>query len=83
MTNKEIEDFFFNTSVNILGNNDLRIPQQEGYDAIRDHFAKSDKQCFVQLPVGCGKTGLMGLTPFGLASGRVLIITPNLTIREN
>ena len=44
---------------------------------------KAMNLCYVQLPVGCGKTGLMGLTPFGVAKGRVLIITPNLTIREN
>ena len=58
-------------------------PQREGYDAIQRYFQDSDKPCYVQLPVGCGKTGLVGLTPFGLASGRVLIVAPNLTIRMN
>lgn len=83
MDNSEIQKFFHDTKANIWGNASLREPQIEGYFAIRDHFAKSAEPCYVQLPVGCGKTGLMGLTPFGIAKGRVLIIAPNLTIREN
>lgn len=83
MDSKEISKFFQETQVNIWRNPNLREPQIEGYFAIREHFRESDEPCYVQLPVGCGKTGLMGLTPFGVAEGRVLIITPNLTIREN
>jgi len=83
MQNHEIALFFRDTPVSIFGNSSLRDPQREGYDAIQRHFRDSSKPCYVQLPVGCGKTGLMGLTPFGLASGRVLIVAPNLTIRAN
>jgi len=83
MDNTEIEQFFRDTKTSIWQNASLREPQIEGYFAIRSHFAKSNEPCYVQLPVGCGKTGLMGLTPFGIAKGRVLIIAPNLTIREN
>ena len=83
MNNGEIERFFSDTKVSIWHNGSLREPQIDGYFAIRDHFTKSNEACYVQLPVGCGKTGLMGLTPFGIAKGRVLIIAPNLTIREN
>ena len=83
MDSKEISKFFQETQVNIWRNPNLREPQIDGYLAIRAHFKESDEPCYVQLPVGCGKTGLMGLTPFGVAKGRVLIITPNLTIREN
>ena len=83
MDSKEISEFFQETQVNIWRNPNLREPQIDGYLAIRAHFKESDEPCYVQLPVGCGKTGLMGLTPFGVAKGRVLIITPNLTIREN
>ncbi|MDR4505207.1 MAG: DEAD/DEAH box helicase family protein [Candidatus Scalindua sp.] len=78
-----IEQFFFETEVGIWNNPSLREPQIDGYFAIREHFQSSDEPCYVQLPVGCGKTGLMGLTPFGISKGRVLIIAPNLTIREN
>jgi len=83
MDNAEIERFFRDTKANIWQNASLRDPQIEGYFAIREHFARGKEPCYVQLPVGCGKTGLMGLTPFGIAKGRVLIIAPNLTIREN
>jgi DNA repair protein RadD len=83
MDNAEIERFFSDTKVSVWQNASLREPQIEGYFAIREHFSKSKDPCYVQLPVGCGKTGLMGLTPFGIAKGRILIIAPNLTIREN
>lgn len=83
MENAEIARFFAETKVTISGNASLREPQIEGYFAIREHFEGKSTSCYVQLPVGCGKTGLMGLAPFGVAKGRVLIIAPNLTIREN
>ena len=83
MDNVEIATLFADTDVSIYGNSLLRLPQIEGYAAIKEHFESSDGAGYVQLPVGCGKTGLMGLTPFGIARGRVLIITPNVTIRAN
>lgn len=82
MNNDEIGEFFKTTEVKIWNNPSLREPQIDGYFAIRDHFHQSTESCYVQLPVGCGKTGLMGLTPFGISTGRVLIIAPNLTIRD-
>ncbi len=81
MENNDIAKFFSETHCQIWGNPSLREPQVEGYFAIRDHFKNSSSPCYAQLPVGCGKTGLMGLVPFGIAQGRVLIIAPNLTIR--
>ena len=83
MDSRDIEQFSWDTEVSIWHNQSLRVPQMEGYFAIREHFNGSDEPCYVQLPVGCGKTGLMGLSPFGIARGRVLIIAPNLIIREN
>ena len=82
MNNDEIHHFFRDTEVRIWRNPLLREPQMDGYSAIRDHFRQSSEPCYVQLPVGCGKTGLIGLTPFAIATGRVLIIAPNLTIRD-
>lgn len=83
MDNTEIAKFFSETKVAIWQNGSLREPQIEGYFAIRAHFKETNGPAYVQLPVGCGKTGLMGMAPFGVAKGRVLIIAPNLTIREN
>ena len=82
INNAQIHEFFSNTEMRIWRNPSLREPQIEGYFAIRDHFHQSNEPCYVQLPVGCGKTGLIGLTPFGIATGRVLVIAPNLTIRD-
>ncbi len=82
MTNDQIASFFRDTKVHIYGNAGLREPQIGGYHAIHQHFEESREPCYVQLPVGSGKTGLIGITPFGLADGRVLVVTPNLTIRD-
>lgn len=82
MNNDDIGEFFKTTGVKVWNNPSLREPQIDGYFAIRDHFHQSKEPCYVQLPVGCGKTGLIGLTPFGISTGRVLIIAPNLTIRD-
>ncbi len=83
MDNQEIAAFFRDTQVNIEGNRALREPQRDAYRKTREHFAESTTAGYVQLPVGCGKTGLMGVTPFGISRGRVLIVVPNLTIRDN
>ncbi len=82
MTNAEVKDFFDSTLVSIHGNDLLREPQREGYEAIVSHFEDEEGPCYVQLPVGCGKTGLMGIAPFGVSPGRVLIVAPNLTVRD-
>jgi DNA repair protein RadD len=83
MNNSEIAAFFATQEVNIFNNSALREPQRDGYFAIKQHFDESAESCYVQLPVGCGKTGLMGLAPFQNAAGRVLIVAPNLIIRAN
>jgi DNA repair protein RadD len=82
MTNDEVKSFFDNTIVNIHGNHQLREPQREGYQAIVNHFGNNNGPSYIQLPVGCGKTGLMGITPFCVADGRVLIVAPNITVRD-
>ena len=69
-------------TANIEQNRFLREPQREAYTAIRTHFKIHNESAIVQIPVGCGKTGLMAVLPFGVANGRVLIVAPNVTIRE-
>ena len=81
MDNKKIKDFFQNCKVNIVDNENLREPQLEGYKAVLNHFRASQEHAIIQIPVGCGKTGLMSILPFGLAEGRILIIAPNLEIK--
>lgn len=73
---------FQSANANIEANELLREPQRDAHRRVREHFAGSDTPAIVQIPVGCGKTGIMATLPFGIAEGRVLVITPNLTIRK-
>jgi superfamily II DNA or RNA helicase len=82
LTNEEVAKFFAEAPVRLDGNVNLRVPQIEGYEAARDYFAEGGHRAVAQIPVGCGKTGLITLLPFGIARGRVLVIAPNLTIRR-
>jgi DNA repair protein RadD len=81
-TNRPIEELFMSIDADIEGNDWLRDPQREAYEAVHSFFAAGKKKAVVQLPVGCGKTGLIAILPFGISRGRVLVIAPNLTIRE-
>ncbi len=73
---------FVTANADIEANELLREPQREAHRAVREHFANSSEPGILQIPVGCGKTGLISTLPFGIAEGRVLVITPNLTIRK-
>lgn len=73
---------FMTANADIEANDLLREPQKEAHHAVRNHFAQSNEPGILQIPVGCGKTGIMATLPFGVAEGRVLVITPNLTIRK-
>lgn len=73
---------FATANANIEANDLLREPQREAHRAVREHFKDSNDPGILQIPVGCGKTGIMATLPFGVARSRVLVITPNLTIRK-
>ncbi|HDX9587632.1 TPA: DEAD/DEAH box helicase family protein [Bacillus pseudomycoides] len=70
---------------NILENDNLRNAQINAYVEISKHFLleKSKEHAVVVLPTGAGKTGVMAISPFGLSKGRVLIITPQLVIKDH
>lgn len=76
--------YFINSKPNILGNPNLREPQISAYLYTYNHFIKESKtsDALILLPTGVGKTGLMGLLPYDISSGRVLIITPQLIIKD-
>lgn len=82
LSSQIVSDFFATTKLSVSGNPRLRDPQQEGHAAAVSHFAAGGGQAVEQIPVGCGKSGLITLLPFGIAAGRVLVIAPNLTIRD-
>ena len=79
---RAMEDFFTTVDYQIENNAELRDPQREAHAATLGHFARSGESAILQLPVGCGKSGVIALLPFGLARGRVLVISPNVTIRD-
>lgn len=81
--NQPLEQFFLSQEVDIDGNLLLRDAQREAYAAAHEFFqAERGREALLQLPVGCGKSGLIALLPFGISRGRVLIIAPNLTIKS-
>lgn len=73
-------EFFKTTNPNITDNRQLREPQREGFLAIEK--AIEEKEIGIVLPVGCGKSGLIALTPFAYKSNRVLIIAPYVKLAE-
>src|ERR1700691_5555999 len=80
--NRPIERFFLGLDSKIEGNDYLRDPQREGYLRTYEFFRAGKNKAMLQIPVGCGKTGLASLLPLGLAEGRVIVIAPNLTIKN-
>lgn len=77
-------NYFLLANPNIGENEDLREPQIAAYYHAYEHFIKRGKKshALIVLPTGVGKTGLMGLLPYNISKGRVLIITPQLTIKD-
>ena len=56
---------------NIEANDRLREPQSQAHRAVREHFDQASEPAIIQIPVGCGKTGIIATLPFGIASGPI------------
>jgi superfamily II DNA or RNA helicase len=82
MDSDAVKAFFRQTAASIRENRQLREPQRDAWVAISEHIASGGGPSYIQLPVGCGKTGVMGIAPFGVSNGRVLIVAPNITVRD-
>lgn len=78
-----VAEFFADADAHITGNVHLREPQREAFEAAVTHFANDPGPAIVQLPVGCGKTGVAAILPFALSESRTLVIAPNTTIRRH
>ncbi|MCP5069703.1 MAG: DEAD/DEAH box helicase family protein [bacterium] len=76
------QSIFVTALPDIEANEGLREPQREAHRAVREHFEQLSGPAMLVIPVGCGKSGLISVLPFGIATGRVLVIAPNLTIRD-
>ena len=81
--NQPINSFFASLDYKIAENDELREPQREAYLRTYDFFQAGKNKAILQIPVGCGKSGIAAILPLGIAKGRVLVIAPNLTIRKN
>lgn len=81
-SNVPLEQFFLKTQALIEENLQLREPQVEAYKALYEYFRSGRQSAIIQIPVGCGKSGIAAIAPFGIARGRVLVVAPNLTIKE-
>ena len=68
----------------VTGNPQLREPQIGAYEAIAGHDFDSEasREVSVVLPVGCGKSGLLALTPFAVGARRALLVAPSLRIAD-
>jgi len=80
--NQPIETFFTRLDFNIEENASLRDPQRDAYLRTFEFFRAGKNKAILQIPVGCGKTGLASILPFGIAEGRTLVIAPNLPIKK-
>jgi len=78
------EKIFEKAKPYIKGNKKLRDPQVEGYTEATKHFVKKDavREVGMILPVGCGKSGLIAIIPFGVKASRALVVAPNRAIRD-
>ncbi len=68
---------------NIIGNSRIRTPQREAYAELAQ-FANApgsqEREIGIVLPVGCGKSGCITLTPFAFKAIRTLVIAPSVPI---
>lgn len=80
--NQPMETFFTRLDFNIEDNASLRDPQRDAYLRTFEFFRSGKNKAILQVPVGCGKTGLASILPFGIAEGRTLVIAPNLPIKK-
>ncbi|WP_198527665.1 DEAD/DEAH box helicase family protein, partial [Xanthomonas sp. SHU 199] len=68
----------------VLGNANVREPQQEAFDALNQHATGGGepREVGIILPVGCGKSGTITLTPFAYRAARALVIAPGVSIAD-
>src|SRR5271165_1175612 len=68
---------------NIATNLRIRTPQREAFAELArfaDNFDGQEREIGIVLPVGCGKSGCIALTPFAFKATRTLIIAPGVPI---
>ena len=66
----------------ILENALIRTPQKEAFAALVGFASEetAEREVGIVLPVGCGKSGCITITPFAFKAKRTLVIAPGLSI---
>jgi len=76
----------FQTRVPAITNNPrLRIPQWEAYAKLVQFAGnpnEPERKVGIILPVGCGKSGCITITPFAFCVTRTLVVAPGVKIAE-
>lgn len=78
-------DAFKTLTPKIIDNPLIREPQIEAYKAlamVAQDAAVTEREFGIILPVGCGKSGTITLTPFAFNSTRALVVAPGLSIAD-
>jgi superfamily II DNA or RNA helicase len=73
----------FQTRTAHIANNDLiRSPQREAYEHLASFAGEStgEREVGIVLPVGCGKSGCIAITPFAFRATRTLVVAPSVPI---
>lgn len=68
---------------NVGSNRYIRTPQREAYQALLDYASnpeENEREVGIVLPVGCGKSGTITLSPFAFRSSRTLVVAPGVPI---
>ena len=68
-----------------MGNSRLRAPQQAAYEKLTSFAPSSNehnREVGIVLPVGCGKSGCITITPFAFHATRTLVVAPNVKIAK-
>lgn len=76
---------FQNRQPNIGANPKIREPQREAFQALLGYSSnpsETEREVGIVLPVGCGKSGTITLTPFAFRSNRTLVVAPGLNITK-
>ena len=70
----------------IVGNSKIREPQREAYTELQTFAAtgagSDGREVGIVLPVGCGKSGLIAISPFAFRAKRTLVIAPGVRIAQ-
>lgn len=67
----------------ITGNDLIRSPQREAYERLASFAADGspdEREVGIVLPVGCGKSGCITVTPFAFRASRTLVVAPSVPI---